>query len=197
VVAAAGQATAMIPPPVPDGPSSDEGRIPAPVQQGTDHLDWTLQWVLLAAAVLGLLAIVAVVADVLGRRHWRRSPLDSALASTDSGELPRAAGLLGDLFVQQGHVDAAGHAYRAAIDVGDEYWSPVAQIALAQLFSDRGDREEARPLLEAVVASGHPSTASLAQAALSDLSTGQATHAGFGSPYAYETLTDPASARRS
>jgi predicted negative regulator of RcsB-dependent stress response len=128
----------------------------------------------------------------------RQPPLDSALISTDPDELPRAAGLLGDLFVQQNRVDAAEHAYRAAIDVGDEYWSPIAQVALAQLLSDRGGREEARTLLEAVVASGHPRTASVAQAALSDLSTRQASLDAFGpSLGAYETLSDPASARRS
>jgi hypothetical protein len=86
--------------------------------------------VLLAAAVFAALAIVAAVADLLTRRRWRQSPLETALASSDPGELPRAAGLLGDLFAQQDRGGAAEYAYRAAIDVGDEYWSPIAQVAL-------------------------------------------------------------------
>lgn len=169
-----------------------------PVQQVTSNSDRTLQWVLFAAAVLSALAIVAVVADVLVRRRWRQPPLDLALAASDPDELPRAAGLLGDRFVQQGRADAAEHAYRAAVDAGDEYWSPIAQVALAEVLSDRGKQTEAQALLEAAIASGQSRTASLAQAALSELSTGGPTHGGISPKLgAYETIIDPASARRS
>jgi hypothetical protein len=196
VLVAAGQSAAMIPPPDPGGSSSDGGRIPTPAQPVTDNSDWTLQWVLFAGAVVGALAIVAVVSGALGRRRWPRPPLEAALGGPD--ELPRAAGLLGDLFVQHNRAGAAEHAYRAAIDVGDEYWSPIAQVALAQLMRDRGHREEAQALLETAIASGNPRTASVAQTALSELSTGRATHPAIGRPLEdYETLSGPAAAHRS
>jgi len=141
------------------------------VQQVTDLADRTLQWVLFAAAVFGALAIVAVVADLLARRRWRQPPLATALAASDPDELPRAAGLLGERFAQQDHAGAAEHAYRAAIDVGDEYWSPIAQVALADLLSDRGERAEAQSLLEAAIASGHPRAVPAAQTSLDQLRT--------------------------
>jgi Tfp pilus assembly protein PilF len=101
------------------------------------------------------------------------------------------------MFVQQSQVGAAEHAYRAAIHVDDAYWSPIAQVALADLLSDRGERTEARALLEAAIASGHPRTASVAQAALGELSSGSAIHALHCGPLdAYEVLSDPAAARR-
>ena len=169
-----------------------------PVQQVTSNSDRTLQWVLFAAAVLSALAIVAVVADVLVRRRWRQPPLDLALAASDPNELPRAAGLLGDRFVRQGRADAAEHAYRAAVDAGDEYWSPIAQVALAEILSGRGQHMEAQALLEAAIASGQSRSASLAQAALSELSTGGPAHGGIRTKLrAYETISDPATARRS
>jgi hypothetical protein len=198
VLVAAGPAAAMIPPPDPAGSSSDDGRSLAPVQPVTDHSNWTLQWLLLAAAVFGALAVVAVVAGALGQRRWRRPPLEAALASTDPDELPRAAGLLGDRFVQQNRAGAAEHAYRAAIEVEDQYWSPIARVALAQLLSDQGHRIEAQALLETAIASGNPRTSAAAQAALHELSTGHAAPAVIGrSLIAYETLSDPASAHRS
>lgn len=92
-----------------------------PPQSVSDNSDWTLRWMLFAAAVLAGLAIVGVVADVLVRRRWRQPPLEAALASSDPDEVPRAAGLLGDLFVQQSRTGAAEHAYRAAIDVDHPY----------------------------------------------------------------------------
>ena len=170
---------------------------PVPAQSVTDNSDRTLQWVLFAAAVFGGLAILAVVADVLGRRRWSHPPLETALASTGPDELPRAAGLLGDLFAQQDRPGAAEHAYRAAIDLDDAYWSPIAQVALADLLSDRGEHHQAKTLLETVIASGHPRSVPAAQARLGQLTTGDATHAAIDrSLIAYETLSDPASARR-
>lgn len=175
-----------------------DGSSATPVQQVTSNSDRALQWVLFAAAVLSALAIVAVVADVLVRRRWRQPPLDLALAVSDPDELPRAAGLLGDRFAQQGRTDAAEHAYRAAVDAGDEYWAPIAQVALAEILSGRGKHMEAQALLEAAIASGQSRTTSLAQAALSELSTGGPTR-GSTRPKlsAYETISDPATARRS
>jgi hypothetical protein len=175
-----------------DGPSTTS------VQQVTSNSDRTLQWVLFAAAIVGALAIVAVAADVLGRRRWRRPPLDEALESTDPDELPRAAGLLGDLFARQSHPGAAEHAYRAAIDVDDQYWSPIAQVALADLLSDRGERAEAQALLEAAIASGHARAVPAAQTSLSHLWTGASHTQTVGTlPKSYETLEDAKSARRS
>jgi len=169
-----------------------------PVQQVTSDSDRTMQWVLLAAAVLSALAIVAVVADVLVRRRWRQPPLETALAGSDADDLPRAAGLLGDRFVQQGRADAAEHAYRAAVDAGDEYWSPIAQVALAEILSDRGKHTEAQALLEAAIASGHPRTVTLAQAALGELSSGGPPHTVVRpSLDSYEIISYSASARRS
>ena len=166
-----------------------DGPTMAPAQQMTDNSDRTLQWVLLAAAVLGALAILAVASDVLARRRWRQPPLETALAS-DPQELPRVAGLLGECFAQQDRTDAAEHAYRAAIDAGDERWSPVAQVALADLLSDRGERSEAKSLLESAITSGHPRAVPAAQAGLDQLRTGN-------SPTPeYETLEATASASK-
>jgi hypothetical protein len=144
-----------------------------------------------AQLALGGLAgvMIAAAAGPLYARRRRRSPLEAALATSDPDDIPRAAGLLGDLFVQQSHADAAQHAYRAAIDAGHPYWSPVAQVALAKLLTDRGDREEAQTLLEAAIASGHPRTTPKAQAGLDKLLTGEGHNpAMVRSPGAYETL---------
>jgi hypothetical protein len=169
----------------------------APTQSITDNSDRTLQWVLFAAAAFSGLAALAVVGDLLARRRWRQPPLESALAATGPDELPRAAGLLGDLFARQDCDKAAEHAYQAAIDLDDAYWSPIAQVALADLLSYRGEHQQAQTLLEAAIASGHPRTVPAAQARLDQLSTGGPTHAAIErSPNAYETLSDPASARR-
>lgn len=196
VLVTAGQATARIcidpsdgsTVPCPTTSSRYDGPTAPPARPVIDNSDWTLQWVLLAAAVLSALTIVAVVADVLSRRRWRQPPLETALASTD---LPRAAGLLGDLFVQQSQAGAAAHAFRAAIDAGDQYWSPIAQVALAQLLSDRGHRAEAQDLLEAAINSGHPRAVPAAQTSLDQLSTGNShTAAAHRLPKIYETLDD-------
>jgi len=195
VLAKAGQATAatcVVPSdarriPCPTGTGDRHaGFTSAPVQQVTDNSDRTLQWVVFAAAVLGALAILAVVTDILTRRRWRQLPLDTALAASDPGELPRAAGLLGDRFAEQDRTDAAEHAYRAAVDAGDERWSPIAQIALADLLSNRGDRGEAQSLLEAAVTSGHPRAVPVARAGLDQLRTGRPT--GGSGPRDYEIL---------
>lgn len=177
-------------------PRSDNGyggSIPAPVEQVSDNSDRTLQWVVFAAAVFSALAIVAVVADLLTRRRWRQPPLETALASSEDDELPRAAGLLGDRFAQQDRTGAAEHAYRAAIDVGDDYWSPIAQVALADLLRDRGKRAEAQELLEAALGSGHPRAVPAAQSSLVQLRNGERrgnTAAGTASQ-TFETLRLP------
>src|SRR5262245_8955608 len=77
-IVAAGPAAARHPPGHTGGApgSGYEAPIPAPVQSVTDNSDRTLQWVLFAAAVAAGLAVVAVVADVLGRRRWRQPPLE-------------------------------------------------------------------------------------------------------------------------
>lgn len=178
----------VVPCPTKLGATWDESTT-APVQQVTDNSDWTLRWMLLAAAVLGALAILAVASDVLARRRWRQPPLETALAS-DPEELPRVAGLLGERFAQQDRSDAAEHAYRAAIDAGDEHWSPVAQVALADLLSNRGQRSEAKSLLEAAITSGHPRAVPAAQAGLDQLRTGN------GPTPEYETLEAAGSASR-
>lgn len=144
----------------------------APTQSVTDNSDWTMEWMVLTAAILTGLAIVGVVADLLGRRRWHRPPLEAALASSDPDELPRAAGLLGDRFAEQSRADAAEHAYRAAIDADHECWSPRAQIALAQLLTDRGDLDQAQRLLEDAIAAGDARTVPLAQTSLHKLVTG-------------------------
>jgi hypothetical protein len=131
------------------------------------------------------------VAGRLAGRRWRQLPLEATLASGDPDDIPRAAGLLGELFVQQGQAGAAEHAYRAAIDSDHPYWSPVAQVALAQLLGDRGRGAEAKPLLEEAITSGDPRTASVAQASLSKLSTGVKGSAVGPALDAYETLSDP------
>lgn len=147
--------------------------IPVPTEQVSDNSNQTLQWVLFAVAVLSALAIVAVVADLLARRRWHQPPLDAALETSDADELPRAAGLLGDRFAQQDCAEAAEHAYRAAIDVDDEQWSPLAQVALADLLHDRGKDIEAQALLEAALGSGHPRAVPAAQNSLIQLQAGQ------------------------
>jgi hypothetical protein len=192
VLVTVGRATALRPPAdTGSAPGSGyEMLIPPPVQPNvTDNSDRTVQWALLAAAVLGALAIVAIVTEVLRRRRWRQPPLETALESSEPDELPRAAGLLGNLLAQQSHTVAAEHAYRAAIDVGDEYWSPIAQVALADLLSDRGKRAEAQALLEAVIASGHPRAVPAAQTSLHQLWTDKSSLDTASRPTnAYETL---------
>jgi len=159
-------------------PKSSDGydgssTIPVPAEQVSDNSAQTLQWVLFAAAILSALAIEAVVADLLARRRWLQPPLEAALETSDADELPRAAGLLGDRFAEQDCNDAAEHAYRAAIDVDDEQWSPIAQVALADLLHDRGKDTEAQALLEAALGSGHPRAVPAAQNSLILLQTGQ------------------------
>jgi hypothetical protein len=149
----------------------------APPQSVTDNANWTLQWMVFAAAILAGLAIVGVAADVIARRRWSRPPLEAALASSDPAELPRAAGMLGDRFAEQSRAGAAAHAYRAAIDVGHEYWTPIAQVALANLLNEQGERTEAQILLEAAIASGHPRAAAAAQTSLHHLASGSYTTA--------------------
>ena len=168
-----------------------------PVQQASDNSDRTLHWVLFAAAVLGALAIVAVVADLLARRRWRQPSLEAALAASDPEQLPRAAGLLGERFIEQDRTDAATHAFRAAIDADDQDWSPIAQVALADLLGERGDRTEAQDLLEAAIASGHPRAVPAAQASLDQLWTGDA-HATATDTLTkvYETVTNAGPANR-
>lgn len=153
-------------------------------------------YVQMALGGLAGLAIAAAAGPLVGRR-LRRPSLEAALGSGDAGDAPRAAGLLGDLFVRQSHARAAEHAYRAAIDVDHPYWSPVAQVALAQLLTDRGDREGAQTLLEAVIASGHPRTAPMAQASLDNLLASTCPGSAVApSPMAYERLGDSTSAGR-
>jgi len=135
-------------------------------------IDRPPEYVQIALGGLGGVTIAAAGWTLRGRR--RRQPLlEAALASGGSDELSRAAGLLGDRLVQHGRTDAAAHAYRAAVDVGDEYWSPIAQVALARLLCDQGDREEAQALLEAVTDSGHPRAVPAAQSGLVRLMTGR------------------------
>ena len=139
----------------------------------------------------------AVAVGALVGRHGRQPPLAAALESADRGELPRAAGLLGDLFVQQSDASAAEHAYRAAIHAGHPDWSPVAQVALARLLSDRGDRMEAQTLLEAAIASGNTRTNGLVRASLDKLLAGDGGQAANGpAPETYETLGDLRPTRR-
>jgi hypothetical protein len=191
VVVSAGRASAQHPrSDTGTGPGRGDARtIPAPAQPVSDHTDWTLQWVLLTAAVLAGLAVVAAVTAALDRRRWRQPPLEAALGSVDPDELPRAAGLLADRLAQQDRARAAEHAYRAAIDADDPYWSPLAQVALADLLRNRGQHTEAQALLEAVIASGHPRAVPAAHTSLHQLRTGKG-HAAAAStvPRAYETL---------
>ncbi len=144
------------------------------------------------------LVTAATLAGIPAGRRRRRAPLEAVLASGNPDELPRAAGLLGDLFVQRSDAGAAEHAYRAAIDAAHPHWSPVAQVALAQLLSDRGDRSEAQTLLKAAIASGNARTTRLAQASLDKLLAGDGNQAAIGpSPETYETLGDFIPTRRS
>jgi hypothetical protein len=150
--------------------------------------DGSLNYAQLALGGLVGAVMVAAVAGTVGRPRRRQRSLQAALASDVLDELPRVAGLLGELFVQQSRADAAEHAYRAAIDVGNQCWSPIAQLALADLLRDQGERAEAQALLESAIASGHPRAASAAQASLRQLLTGDGNQAAIGpSPEAYET----------
>src|SRR5262245_15164679 len=115
----------------------------------------TLGYAQFALGGLVGIAIAAVAARTLvGRR--RQPPLDAAIASSDADDVARAVGLLGDRFARQRHTEAAVHAYRAAIDADHPDWSPAAQVALAELLSDRGDLDQAQTLLQEAIASGHP-----------------------------------------
>jgi len=133
--------------------------------------DGSLDYAQFALGGLAGVIIAAAAGRLTGQR--RRSPLEVALGSGDHDELSRVAGMLGDRFAQQDSVVAAAHAYRAAVEVGDQYWSPIAQVALAQLLSDHGKLDEAQALFEAAIASEHPRAAPMAQAMLGELLTGE------------------------
>ena len=136
-------------------------------------IDRPPEYVQIALGGLGGLTIAAAVGWTLRGRRRRQPVLEAALAAGGPDEMSRAAGLLGDRLVQHRRNDAAAHAYRAAVDVGHEYWSPIAQVALARLLCDQGDREEAQALLEAVIDSGHPRAVPVAQSGLVRLMTGR------------------------
>lgn len=135
--------------------------------------DRSPEYAQIALGGLGGMMIAAIVAGTLRGRRRRQPALEAALAAGGADEMSRAAGLLGDRLVQHSRTDAAAYVYRAAVDLDHEYWSPIAQVALANLLTAYGDRKEAQALMEAVVASGHPRAVPLAQAGLLQLMTGR------------------------
>jgi hypothetical protein len=170
---------------------------PPVLERSSSTIDGTLEY---TQIVLGGLLGVTIAATVAGMRYERRRrkpPLEAALATAAPDELPRAAGLLGDLFAKQSRARAAEHAYRAAIDVGDQYWLPIAQATLADLLSGQGRCAEAQVLLEAAITSGHPRAAPAAQASLTELlNSRNHTEASGTHIAAYETVATIAGRRR-
>lgn len=181
--------------------SSDSGldavrlapRSPTPAGPPTT-IDPSPDYPAIALGGLGGVAIAAAVAGTLRGRRRRPTVLEAALAAGEPDEMSRAAGLLGDRLVEHSRADAAAHAYRAAVDLGHEYWSPIAQVALARLLSDQGDRIQARKLMEAVVASGHPRAVPVAEAGLGELAFGNRGGMADSAPdqSRWERLTDSA-----
>jgi hypothetical protein len=146
--------------------------VPRPaIERSSSRIEGSWDYAQIALGGLAGVVVAAVVVAALNERRRRRPLLEAALATGGPGETSRAAGLLGDSLVRQRQAGAAEHAYRAAIEVGHEYWTPIAQLALARLLSDRGDFEEALVLRRAVVASGHYRAVPVAQAGLGELST--------------------------
>ncbi len=171
--------------PTPAGsPSTIE---PSTIEPSPDYTE-------IALGGVGGVAIAAAAAGTLRGRRRRQPVLEAALAAGGPDEMSRAAGLLGDRLVEHSRADAAVHAYRAAVDLGHEYWSPIAQVALARLLSEQGDRTQARELMEAVVASGHPRAVPVAEAGLGELASRSRDGTGGPAPdwSRWERLTDSA-----
>lgn len=145
-------------------------RSPSPAGNSSP-IDQSPEYAQIALGGLAGMTIAAAVAGTLRGRRRRRPVQEAALAAGGPDEMSRAAGLIGDRLVLHRRTDAAAHAYRAAVDVGHEYWSPIAQVALARLLSDQGDHKQAQVLMQAVVTSGHPRAVPVAQAGLLQLMT--------------------------
>ncbi|WP_285542180.1 tetratricopeptide repeat protein, partial [Streptomyces lavendulae] len=93
-----------------------------------------------------------------------------AMESGHPHQGPRAADLLGDLLVREGHPREAERAYRTAIDSGHWYWAPPARVGLAVILAgEEGGADRARALLAEAMESGHPHQGPRAADLLGDL----------------------------
>ncbi|MFB0626280.1 tetratricopeptide repeat protein [Streptomyces sp. AB3(2024)] len=101
-------------------------------------------------------ALAVMLAGEEGGAGRARALLAEAIASGHPHQGPRAADLLGDLLVREGHPREAEEAYRTAIDSGHWYWGPSARVGLAvMLAGEEGGAGRARALLAEAIASGH------------------------------------------
>ena len=69
---------------------------------------------------------------------------------------PRAAFVLGDVYRQEGDLDAAECYLQVARDSGHPEWAPLAEISEGVLRMTRGDAQGAQRAYEAVIAGDHP-----------------------------------------
>lgn len=121
------------------------------------HRDW-------APAVRIELAFIQAA-----RNGGAEAAADLLTTVVDSGhpnQAPRAADLLGDLFVREGRFAEAERAYRHAIDSGHAQWSLIARMDLAVLLADHGDFEQAERLLLVVAEAGDPNAEAWARGVL-------------------------------
>ncbi|MGW1126768.1 tetratricopeptide repeat protein [Streptomyces sp. NPDC002526] len=112
---------------------------------------------------------LALLQAARGDSDGTAAAADLFTAVVDSGhphQGPRAADLLGDLFVREGRFEDAEHSYRAAIDSGHPQWSLIARMDLAVMLADHGDFEEAERLLLVVAASDDPGAEAWARGVL-------------------------------
>jgi tetratricopeptide (TPR) repeat protein len=80
----------------------------------------------------------------------------SAIHYRSSEWSPRAAFVLGDLYRQEGDLNAAERYLQIARESGHQEWAPLAEINQGILCMTRGDVQGARRAYEAAIATGHP-----------------------------------------
>ncbi|MEU7507458.1 serine protease [Streptomyces lavendulae] len=127
----------------------------------SDHPEW---------APPARVALAVMLAGEEGGADRARALLAEAMGSGHPHQGPRAADLLGDLLVREGHPREAERAYRTAIDSGHWYWAPPARVGLAvMLAGEEGGADRARALLAEAMGSGHPHQGPRAADLLGDL----------------------------
>ncbi|MFE2855812.1 tetratricopeptide repeat protein, partial [Streptomyces lavendulae] len=123
----------------------------------SDHPEW---------APPARVALAVMLAGEEGGADRARALLAEAMGSGHPHQGPRAADLLGDLLVREGHPREAERAYRTAIDSGHPHWSLIARYDLAVMLADEEDFPRAEDLLRVLTDSADVTAASWGRALL-------------------------------
>jgi hypothetical protein len=83
------------------------------------------------------------------RLSRRRAPSSQQFTTGAPSGLPRAAFVLGDVYRQEGDLDAAESYLQVARDSGHPEWAPLAEIGEGVLRMTRGDAQGAQRAYEA------------------------------------------------